>query len=95
VVPSPQVATERFLHLGVGPHGRAAELENALEGAGQFGLQRRAAAQLIEALVAGVRPWRERFDALGVSAHDSDAVENAFRRASDIGLRAIERVARG
>lgn len=94
VVPAPQVATERFLHLGVGPRGRAAELDNALEGAGQFGLQRRAAARLIEALVAGVRPWRERFDALGVPARDSDRVANAFRRASDIGLRAVERAAR-
>lgn len=95
VVPAPQVGTERFLHLGVGPRGRAATLDNALEGAGQFGLQRRAAARLIEALVAGVRPWRERFDALGVSAQDSNAVASAFRRASDIGMRAVERAAGG
>ncbi len=91
VVPSPQIATERFLHLGVGPQGRIARLDNALASAGRFGLPRRAAARLIEELVFKVRPWRELFDALAVPERDSDEVASAFRRPSDIGMREVER----
>src|SRR3546814_8236505 len=38
VVPRPQLAQERMLHLAVGPQGRLARLDNALAGAGRFGL---------------------------------------------------------
>ncbi|MGN6383089.1 MAG: type II toxin-antitoxin system HipA family toxin [Dyella sp.] len=91
VVPSPVVGTERFLNLGVGPHGRAARLDNALAGAGRFGIHRRAAARLIEALVEQVRTWRNIFDDCGVSEADSDAVAGAFRRARDIGFAEVAR----
>lgn len=94
VVPSPVVGTERFLNLGVGPHGRVARLDNALAGAGRFGIHRRAAARIIEALVEQVRTWRNTFDACGVSETDSDAVAGAFRRARDIGLAEVERASR-
>lgn len=90
VVPSPQVATDRYLNLGVGPDGRAARLDNALAGAGRFGITRRKATQLIEQLVAGTRSWRNTFDRCGVSERDSDMVASAFRRATDIGIRAID-----
>lgn len=92
VVPAPQVANERYLHLGVGPYGRAARLDNALEGAGRFGLTRSAAAGLIGDMVDCVRPWREHFDAWGVAPHDCAAVVSAFRRAADIGLRQVTRL---
>lgn len=91
VVPSPQVGTDRFLNLGVGPNGRAARLDNALAGAGAFGITRRAAARVIDALVAQTRTWRDTFDACGVSERDSDTVANAFRRAGDIGMREVDR----
>ena len=91
VVPSPQVGTDRFLNLGVGPNGRAARLDNALAGAGAFGITRSAAANLIEGLVARVRTWRNTFDACGVSERDSDVVASAFRRAGDIGMREVDR----
>ncbi len=93
VVPSPEVGTERFLNLAVGPHGRSALLDNALAGAGAFGLRRSQAVPLIEELVACTRAWRNTFDACGVSERDSDTVAGAFRRAVDIGMREVERKA--
>lgn len=93
VVPSPEVGTERFLNLSAGPQGRAARLDNALAGAGAFGLGRGEAARSIQQLVACTRSWRNTFDACGVSERDSDTVANAFRRAGDIGMNEVERQA--
>ncbi len=93
VVPSPEVGTERFLNLAVGPRGRAALLDNALAGAGAFGLRRSQAALFIEELVACTRAWRNTFDTCGVSERDSDTVASAFRRAVDIGMREVQRQA--
>jgi serine/threonine-protein kinase HipA len=93
VVPSPEVGTDRFLNLAAGPQGRAARLDNALAGAGAYGLRRSEAARIIEELVACTRAWRNTFDACGVSERDSDMVANAFRRAGDIGLQEVERQA--
>ena len=40
VLPRPSLATERFLHLGIGPQGRLATLDNALDGHPMFSLSR-------------------------------------------------------
>lgn len=91
VVPKPQVAQERTLHLAVGPKGRLARLDNAMEGAGRFGLLPPDAARIIGRVVRAVRSWRERFEALGVPVAQCDRVASAFRRAADIGMRVVER----
>ena len=52
VVPKPQIGLERRLVLGVGPHGRAATLANALAGAAVFDLSAAEAATIVEALCA-------------------------------------------
>lgn len=91
VVPKPQVGTERNLHLGVGPRGRWATLDNAIAGYGDFGLTPARAAQLIDRVVGVVRTWRVVFEELGVSAKDCDAVATAFRRAADIGMKEVEK----
>lgn len=91
VVPSPEAGTDRFLNLAVGPRGRAARLDNALAGAGAFGMRRTEAARIIAQLVACTRAWRNTFDACGVSERDSTTVANAFRHAGDIGMREVER----
>lgn len=91
VVPKPQVAQERMLHLSVGPQGRLARLDNALAGAGRFGLRPPDAARIIERVVAAVRAWREVFEGLGVPARECDRVASAFRRAGDIGMREVQR----
>lgn len=89
VVPKPQSGTERKLHLSVGPRGRLATLDNAFDGAGQFGLLRPRAAEIIERIVAVVREWRQVFDELGVSARQSERMNSAFRHADEVGMRVV------
>lgn len=91
VVPKPQVAQERMLHLSIGPQGRLARLDNALAGAGRFGLLRPDAARIIDRIVRAVRRWRDIFEGLGVPARECDRVATAFRRAADIGMRDVDR----
>lgn len=91
VVPKPQVGTERYLHLGVGPQGRRATLGNAMAGYGDFGLTQARAAQLIDQVVGAVRTWREVFEAFEVSTKDCNAVATAFRRASDVGMNEVSK----
>jgi serine/threonine-protein kinase HipA len=91
VVPKPQAAQERMLHLSVGPQGRVARLDNALAGAGRFGLLPPDAAAIVDRVARAVRSWRETFERLDVSARDCDRVASAFRRAGDIGMREVER----
>lgn len=91
VVPKPQIAQERVLHLSVGPKGRLARLDNALAGAGRFGLLPSRAASIIDRIVCVVREWRERFENSGVPVVECDRMASAFRRASEIGMKAVER----
>jgi serine/threonine-protein kinase HipA len=91
VVPKPQIGTDRYLHLGIGPDGRLARLDNAFDGAGQFGLHAADAAQIIERVVAAVRSWRETFENAGVIGRECDKVATAFRRADEIGMRVVTR----
>lgn len=89
VVPRPQVAQERSMHLSVGPRGRVATLDNALDGAGRFGLLPPDAARIIDRVSRAVRGWRESFEKLGVPARLCDQLASAFRRPADIGLREV------
>lgn len=89
VVPRNSLASDRYLHLSVGPKGRVARLDNALQGAPAFGLQRREAADRIEDIYGVVRTWRTVFEGLGVSPTQCDRVANAFRRGDDVGLAAV------
>jgi serine/threonine-protein kinase HipA len=91
VVPRPSASQERFLHLGVGPQGRASTLDNALAGCEQFGLSFAEAAGLINQIVRIVREWKECFEAFKVPGMQIDKVNNAFRRASDIGMKSVDR----
>ena len=91
VVPKPLLGSERSLHLSVGPQGRAARLDNALSGAGAFGLLPRAAAQIIGRVVAVTRSWREHFEAFGVPPGECDRIARAFPRAADIGMCEVEK----
>jgi serine/threonine-protein kinase HipA len=91
VVPKPQLAEDRTLHLGVGAAGRAARLDNALTRTGHFGLLPPTAALIIDRIVRTVRAWRETFEGLDVPRAECDRVATAFRRAADIGMREVER----
>lgn len=91
VVPRPQVAAERYLHMSVGPHGRLATLDNLLEAHGAFGLLKRDAAAIIERVASVTRQWRTVFEELGVPTQECDKVASAFRRPREIGMKAVER----
>lgn len=91
VVPKPQVPKERMLHLSIGPQGRLARLDNALAGAGRFGLLPPDAARIIDRIVQTMRTWRDHFESHGVPMQECDRVGSAFRRAADIGMRDVDR----
>lgn len=94
VVPTPQIGTERSLHLGVGKQGRASRLDNALSAAGQFGLLPKDAAEIIDRIVQATRPWRTSFEHSGVTDRECTTIQSAFRRADDVGMREVEKALR-
>ncbi len=61
VLPSPSLASERFLHLGIGPQGRLATLDNALAAHEMFTLSRATACEMIADIWRVVREWRVYF----------------------------------
>lgn len=84
VLPRPSLATERFLHLGIGPQGRLATLDNALEGHPMFSLNRVRACELMDEVWRVVREWKVSFERSGVSADDIAKIAPAFRHLDDI-----------
>lgn len=84
VLPRPSLATERFLHLGIGPQGRLATLDNALEGHPMFSLSRVRACELIDEVWRVVREWKVSFERSDVSASDIAKIAPAFRHLDDI-----------
>lgn len=85
VIPRPTHATERFLHLGVGPQGRLATLTNAMGWAVRFGLPRDKALATVDRIWRVVREWKGHFEEYGVAADEIDKVSSAFRHAREIG----------
>jgi len=84
VLPRASHATERFLHLGVGPQGRLATLDNALATYAMFTLTRANAAQLIADIWNTVREWKVYFERFGVSAEEIAKIAPAFRHMDDV-----------
>lgn len=85
VVPRPTHASERFLHLGVGPQGRLATLTNAMGWAARFGLTHDKAHAVVDRIWRVVREWKGRFEDYGVSADEIAKVGSAFRHARELG----------
>lgn len=84
VLPRPSHATERLLHLGVGPQGRLATLDNALGGHPAFSLSQARACDLIDEVWRVVREWKVSFERSGVPADDMARIAPAFRHLDDI-----------
>lgn len=84
VVPRPMVATERYLHLGVGAHGRLATLDNALTSYARFGLDRATALQIIDRIWRVVRQWRGYFEDFKVPGAQIEQIAPAFRHIKTI-----------
>lgn len=85
VVPRSTHASERFLHLGIGPQGRLATLTNAMGWAARFGLTRDKALATISRVWSVAREWKGHFEEYGVSADEIDKISSAFRHARELG----------
>ncbi|MDO9434940.1 type II toxin-antitoxin system HipA family toxin [Hydrogenophaga sp.] len=92
VLPRASHATERFLHLGIGPQGRLATLDNALASHDMFTLSRATACEMVASIWAVVREWRVYFEGFGVSAVDIEKTESAFRHLDDVSTPALRRL---
>ncbi len=84
VMPRPTMATERFLHLGVGQQGRLATLDNALSGYSRFGITLQDAHENIDRVWRAVREWKTYFEGYGVPGDEIKKVAPAFRHIDDV-----------
>ena len=84
VLPRPSHATDRYLHLGIGPQGRIATLDNALGGHEMFSISQSRASGLIGEVWRVVREWQVLFERAGVSDADIAKIAPAFRHLDDI-----------
>ena len=94
VLPRASQATERFLHLGVGPQGRLATLDNALATHGMFTLSKAEAAQLIDDVWKTVREWKVYFERFEVSAEEIAKIAPAFRHMDDVSTPELRKLLR-
>jgi serine/threonine-protein kinase HipA len=92
VMPRASVAFERRLHLGVGPHGRAATLDNAYAARELFTLSSNDAAMVIIKVWETVREWKVHFEKYEVPADQIQKVAPAFRHLDDISSAELRRV---
>jgi serine/threonine-protein kinase HipA len=84
VLPRPTAAAERYLHLGVGPNGRLATLDNALETHEMFTLSKTAACTLIDEVWRVVRQWRVYFENFRIPEVEIEKIAPAFRHVDDV-----------
>lgn len=92
VLPRPSHANERFLHLGVGPQGRLATLDNALAAHAQFTVSKADAANMMSEVWLKLREWKVYFEKFGVAPEDIDKIATAFRHLDDISTPALRRL---
>lgn len=91
VLPRASHATERLLHLGVGPKGRLATLDNALASHGMFTLSRATACEMIADIWRVVREWRVHFERFGVPGVEIEQIAPAFRHLDDVSTPELRR----
>lgn len=91
VLPRASHATERFLHLGVGPQGRLATLDNAIKSHEMFTLSRASACDMMAGIWRTVREWRGYFEGFGVPGLEIEKVAPAFRHLDDVSTAALRR----
>jgi serine/threonine-protein kinase HipA len=84
VMPRASLASERRLHLSVGPEGRNATLDNAFAGRETFTLSSAAAAQSIARIWRTVREWKMRFEEYQVPTDQMQKIAPAFRHIDDV-----------
>ena len=92
VLPRASLATERFLHLGLGPQGRMATLDNALASPEMFTLSRATACEMTADIWRVVREWRGYFEDFGVPAAEIEKIAPAFRHLDDVSTPALRKL---
>jgi serine/threonine-protein kinase HipA len=91
-MPRASLASERRLHLGVGPEGRNATLDNAFAGREIFTLSADTAAQSIAGIWKIVREWKVHFEEYGVPADQLEKIAPAFRHIDEISTPALRKL---
>lgn len=84
VTPHAVIAKERYQHLGVGPLGKLATIDNAYGAKERFGLSPQQATAIIDRVWRVVRQWKTHFEELGITQNQIDAIDQAFRKIDDI-----------
>jgi serine/threonine-protein kinase HipA len=84
VMPRASLASERRLHLGAGPEGRAATLDNAFAGRETFTLSTKTAAESIARIWKTVREWKMLFEQYNVPADQIEKIGPAFRHIDEV-----------
>ena len=84
VMPHAVIASERYQHLGVGPQGKLATLDNAYGAKERFGLSAQQASDIIDRVWRVTRQWKTHFESLGIAAVQIEEISLAFRRIDDI-----------
>jgi serine/threonine-protein kinase HipA len=92
VLPRASHATERFLHLGIGPQGRLATLDNALESHEMFTLSKATACEMIADIWRVVHEWRVYFESFGVPVPEIEKIAPAFRQLDDVSTPALRKL---
>lgn len=84
VMPRPTLASERFLHLGVGAQGRLATLDNALSGCSRFGLTLQRAEEIVDRIWRVTREWKTWFESFGTPGEEIEKISPAFRHVDNL-----------
>jgi serine/threonine-protein kinase HipA len=92
VMPRASLGVERRLHLGVGPEGRTATLDNAFAGRQTFTLSAEVAAQSIARIWKSVREWKVHFEEYQVPPDQIEKVAPAFRHIDDVSTPALRKL---
>jgi serine/threonine-protein kinase HipA len=92
VMPRATLASEGRLHLGVGPEGRNATLDNAFAGREMFTLSAESAAQSIARIWQTVREWQAYFEQDNVPADQIEKIAPAFRHIDEISTPALRKL---
>jgi serine/threonine-protein kinase HipA len=92
VMPRPSHASERRLHLGVGPEGRSATLDNAFAGREAFTLSPDTAAHGISRIWKTVREWKVLFEEYNVPADQIEKIAPSFRHIDEVSTPALRKL---
>lgn len=91
VMPRASLAPERRLHLGVGPEGRLATLDNAFAGREMFTLSAEAAGESLARIWRIVREWKVYFEEYQVPGEQIEKIAPAFRHIDDLSTPALRK----